>query len=73
MAVEDELGRGFVELVEDGEDGAAGVAEHGVDLVGADQHFVEDLSAGLALVFGLIGAGGGRRCMGLSRTHCVSR
>ena len=53
VAVEDELGRRLIELVEHRQDRAAGVAEHVSTLCVADQHLVEDLGAGLALVLGL--------------------
>ena len=68
VAVEDELGRGFVELVEDREDRSAGIAEHDFHLVLLDEHFVEDLRAGLALILGLSGCGSDFG-LGLQRCH----
>ena len=49
-------------LAQAAEDGAAGVTEHHIDLVGADEHLVEDLRPGFALETGLGGhrGGGGR-------------
>jgi hypothetical protein len=57
VAVQDELGGGLVELVEDRQDRAAGVAEHRVDLVVVDQHFMQDPTTRLALVLGGAEAG----------------
>ena len=53
MAVHDELGRGVVELIEHRQDGAAGVSEHRVHFMRTNQHFMQNLSPGFALVFGL--------------------
>ncbi len=70
VAVQDELGRRLVELVEDRQDRPAGVAEHHLHFVAVDQHFVEDLRAALALIAGL-GRGGLRSDLwdGLERGH----
>ncbi len=74
VAVQDELGRRLVELIEHRQDRAAGIAEHHIDLVLLDEHLVQDLGAALALVAGL----GGRRTgkslsISLERGHSVSR
>jgi hypothetical protein len=37
-----------------------------------DEHFVEDLSAAFAFVFGLAFGGGGRFGLGLNRSHGVT-
>src|SRR5436190_1377335 len=52
VAVENEFGGGPIKLIENREDGSAGIAEHHFDFVLLDEQFMKDLSAALALEAG---------------------